>query len=77
MPPPLIAIETPLRNLFAPSEKLFSLTYKHITEGNHSQLAKRMWEKAQTDEPLKLVRNSLTKVWQAVNDNNEKGTNRS
>ena len=76
----MTAIEDPLRNLFTPTQKLMSLTYKHVANGNQVKLAQKLWEKAQTDEPLKLVRNAMAKVWQAINENDkpdEKGTNKS
>lgn len=71
LPPPLTAIEVPLRNLFAPTIKLLSLTHQTVVSGQQQKLAVKLWDKAQTYEPFTLARNSVMKVWQALKDHSD------
>ena len=69
VPPPLTAVEAPVRNLLAPTQKLLSITHQSLVSGQQKQLVEKLWEKAQTDEPFKLARNAVMKVWEAFKEN--------
>lgn len=74
VPPPLTFIEVPLRNLFAPTEKLLTVTHQTISSGQQTRFLQKLFEKAQTDEPFKLARNAVMKVWQAFKENADSGS---
>lgn len=69
IPPPLTVIEVPLRNLFSPTIKLFAMTHQTVSSGQQMRLVRKLWETTYTDQPWKLARNSISKVWQALKDN--------
>lgn len=69
IPPPLTAIEVPLRNLFAPTVKLLTMTHQTVISGQQTKLVQKLWETTYTSEPWKLARNSVMKVYQALKEN--------
>ncbi|KAH9946443.1 hypothetical protein B0H21DRAFT_415787 [Amylocystis lapponica] len=68
VPPPFPPIQEQIQNLLAPSHKLLGLLHETIRSGEQWGFAKRMWEKAQTDEPFVLARNVCSKMWEKWKD---------
>ena len=48
-----------------------SLAHQSLISGQQRQLVEKLWEKAQTDEPFKLARNAVMKVWEAFKENDD------
>jgi len=65
------SLSTPLNeqveNLFSPTKRLLSLAQESIKSGEQNQLAARLWEKAQSDAPLVLIKAAWDKVWKNIN----------
>ncbi|KAI8974008.1 hypothetical protein BD414DRAFT_498841 [Trametes punicea] len=53
-----------LRNVLAPSWKVLGLVRESVTSGAQMELAQRIYEKALTDEPIKLLRVACSMIWE-------------
>lgn len=67
LPPSFAApLNEQVTNLFAPTKKLFSIAQESVSSGAQTQFAARLWEKAQSDAPLVLVKAAWGKVWKNI-----------
>ncbi|OBZ69899.1 hypothetical protein A0H81_10522 [Grifola frondosa] len=56
LPPPFPPLGGQIENLLAPTYKVLGIVQESIRSGAQGELAARIWEKAQTDEPFRLTR---------------------
>ncbi|TRM69160.1 hypothetical protein BD626DRAFT_473125 [Schizophyllum amplum] len=63
LPPNTPPIIEPLKKFLAPTGHVLSIFKDSITEGHQVEFFRRVWEKAQTDEPWLLARNTFTRMY--------------
>ncbi|KAI0629073.1 hypothetical protein C8Q77DRAFT_1212880 [Trametes polyzona] len=62
--PDTIALGEQLSNVLAPTWKVLDVVRESVRSGAQAELARRMYDKALTDEPLKLLRICCSLIWE-------------